>query len=91
MEYYGNYMYRENKKQNTFDIIEIFENVTIIYNDGIRELFDAIYLDNNAVYTGKVLKIDNLEVFLEGGGIPKNIIKHIEWNIKKKVFKNMFL
>lgn len=86
MDCYGIQMFENNKKNETYEIVEIFENVTIIYNDGIREVFDAIYQNNNAVYTGTILKINNHEVFVEGGGIPKNIIKNIEWKNKKKIY-----
>ena len=77
----------ETTKDNTFVPIELFEKVTITYNDGKREVFDAIYIRDNGVYTGIVLNIDNHEVFVESGGIPKNIVKHIEWDSKKTVLR----
>ena len=63
------------------------QSVTITYNDGKREVFDAIYIRDTGVYTGIVLNIDNHEVFVESGGIPKNIVKHIEWDSKKTVLR----
>ena len=54
-------------------------------------MFDAIYINDFGIYTGKVLKENNDEVFVEEGGILRNNIKHIKWDIKKTVLKSKIL
>ncbi len=92
-------MKEDNKINDTFEMIEILENATIIYDDGDREIFEAILLTDNGVIFGWILKIEKTdncksissidchEIFMEGGGIPKDNIKHIEGGIKKTVIK----
>ena len=92
-------MNNNNKKEDTFEMIEILENAAIIYDDGDREIFEAIFLTDNEVIFGWILKIEKTddcksvssidchEKFIESGGIPKDNIKHIKGGIKKKVFK----
>ena len=99
MENRGNQMNDDNKKDDTFEMIEILENATIIYDDGDRAIFEAILLTDQGVIFGQILKveksdhcksvnsIDCHEIFMECGGIPKENIKHIEGGIKKPVFK----
>ena len=90
----------DNKKDDTFEMIKILENATIIYDDGNRAIFEAIFLTNKGeIIFGQILKveksdhcksvssIDCHEIFMECGGIPKENIKHIEGGIKKPVFK----
>ena len=89
----------DNKKDDTFEMIEILENATIIYDDGDRAIFEAILLTDQGVIFGQILivektdlcksisSIDCHEIFRECGGIPKDNIKSIEGGIKKKVFK----
>ena len=96
----GSQMNDDNKKDDTFEMIEILENATIIYDDENRAIFEAIFLtDKGVILIGRILKdektdhcksigsIDCHEIFMEDGGIPKENIKHIEGGIKKKVFK----
>ena len=90
----------DNKKDDTFEMIEILENATIIYDDGDKAIFEAIFLtDKREIIFGQILtvekadhcksvsSIDCHEIFMECGGIPKENIKHIEGGIKKSVFK----
>ena len=92
----------DNKKDAIFEIIEILENATIIYDDGNRAIFKAILLtDKREIIFGQILtfektdhcksisSIDCHDVFRECGGIPKDIIKSIEGGIKKTVFKKI--
>jgi hypothetical protein len=94
-------MIGDNKKENKADIIEILENVNVIYVNGERTVFQAILLtDNGDIIFGRLLKvmeIDNYrsfrsigcdEIFIEGGGIPKDNVKQIDGGIKKMVIKN---
>ena len=61
--------------------IEVFENVRIIYNDGKKDYFEAIYISNKGVFTGRIIKGNK---FVNGGFIPKNNIKYIKGNSKIK-------
>ena len=82
-------------------IIEILENVTIIYDDWKRELFDAIYINDRRVITGRILKIIKPrsyiaygcntchDTFVDSGVIPINNIKSIEGGTKKKLLKKL--
>ena len=74
----------ENRKDDTYEMIEILENATVFYTDGTQEKYDAIHITDKWVFTGHVL---NNEVFVEGGGIPKENVKHIEHNAKRKIRK----
>jgi len=98
----GNQMNDDNKKDDTFEMIEILENATIIYDDGNRAIFEAILLtDKREIIFGQILTVENTDhdrsvssidchdVFRECGGIPKDIIKSIEGGTKKTVFKKI--
>ncbi len=97
----GSQMNDDNKKDDTFEMIEILENATMIYDDGDRAIFEAILLTDQGVIFGQILKveksdhcksvssIDCHEIFMEYGGIPKDIIKSIEGGTKKTVFKKI--
>ena len=90
------------RKHDELMKIEILENATIIYDDGDRAIFKAIFLnDKKVIIFGEILTIENqdrsksygnidcYDVFLECGGIPKDNIKSIEGGTKKIVFKNV--
>ena len=81
-----------NKKDNNFKIIEVLENVAVIYQKGRqkKEVFDAIYLNGDGIYTGYILKKNDIsyyEEFIECGFIPNYNIKKIEGSAKRKVYK----
>ena len=82
------------KKENKFELIEILENATIIYKNGNREIFEAIYpTEYGEVIFGQILygSIEDCPGFFkECGGIPKDNIKSIVGGIKKTVVKNAF-
>lgn len=86
------------KKDDKTEMIEILENATVIYEDGKREIFEAILLtDEGEIIFGQLLAVENTalcksvnsierhDVFGECGGIPKDNIKSIEGGTKKKV------
>lgn len=90
----------KNKKDDTFEMIEILENATIIYNDGDRAIFKAIFLtDKKEIIFGQILTVENADhcksvssidchaIFRESGGIPKDNIKSIVGGTKKSVLK----
>ncbi len=90
----------ENKKDDTFEMIEILENATIIYDDGNRAIFEAIFLTaEGEIIFGQILKvektdlcksissIDCRDIFRECGGIPKDNVKRIEGGTRRTVYK----
>ena len=68
-------------------IVEILEDVTIVYNNGEKEFYNAINITNSWVFTGH---FRNNKEFIEGGGIPKDNIKDIICNMKRRVYKEDF-
>ena len=74
------------KKQdkNEFEIINILEMAKIIYNDGKRDIFEAIHITEEGIHTGRI--INNFE-FINGGFIPKENIKNIIGGIERKILK----
>ena len=96
----GSQMNDKNKKDDTFEMIEILENATIIYDDGGRAIFETIHItDKGVILIGRILKdekighcksignIDCHEIFMEDGGIPKDNVKRIEGGTRKTVYK----
>lgn len=92
----------ENQKYETFETIEILENVTIIYNDENRVIFEAIFpTDKGEIIFGRILavektdlcqsvnSIDSHDIFRACGGIPKDNIKSIEGGTKKTVLRKI--
>ena len=82
------------KNNLKFEIIEIIENVAVIYHRGKekKEVFDAIYITKDGVFTGFILKkYDNnfYEEFIECGYIPNHNIKTIEGSARRKVYKRL--
>lgn len=81
--------YKKNKK---FELIEVLENVAVIYQRGRekKEVFDAIHKNGDGIYIGFILKKDDknyYEEFIECGFIPNHNIKKIEGSVKRKVYK----
>jgi hypothetical protein len=79
------------KKKNNFELIEVLENVAVIYQRGRekKEVFDAIHMNGDGIYTGYILKKEGksfYEEFIECGYIPKHNIKRIEGSVKRKVY-----
>ena len=95
----GSQMNDDNKKDDTFEMIEILENATIIYDDGDRAIFEAIFLtDEGEIIFGQTLtvektghcksisSIDCHEIFIECGGIPKDNVKQIKGGTRRTVY-----
>jgi hypothetical protein len=83
-----------NLNENIFEIIEIFENATIINSYGDKEHFDAIQIDDLGIIIGYTMGASKTkktikEEFIPFGFIPKNNIKHIINGIKKIVYKKI--
>ena len=66
-------------------MIEVLENATIVYTDGIKERFDAIRLSTKNVITGRILRKNGTEEFKQCGFISRQNIKQIYNGSKKKI------
>ena len=61
------------KKDDSFKMIEILQNATITYSDGVKEQFEAVRITDKGVVIGRIL--DN--EFVDCGFISKGNIKEI--------------
>lgn len=68
-------------------LIEILKNATIVYNDGVKERYDAIHVTDKKVITGRVLKTGRTEKFGAYGFISRRNVKQIYDGSKKKIPK----
>ena len=76
-----------NTKNEELETIEIFQDAIVIYKDGLKELHDVLYIQNNMIFTGHILRDDyDNELFVCSGGIPKQNISRIEVVIKKRIY-----
>jgi len=66
-------------------MIEVMENATIVYTDGVKERFEAVYLTDKRVVTGRIYKTNGTEEFKEHGFIYRQNIKEIHNGSKRKV------
>ncbi len=69
-------------------MIEVLENATIVYSDGVKEQFEAVYLTDKRVVTGRIFKTNGSEEFKECGFISRENIIQI-YNGSKRKMKNM--
>jgi hypothetical protein len=59
---------------------KIIENATIIYRNGQKEIFDAITLKVNGIYTGHIkLLNEGKKQFINHSYIPKDQVKKISF------------
>lgn len=92
-------MYTKNCENELFERIEIYENASIIYPDGNRDVFEGIQISDNKVIFGRVKVIkyntvknnlkplkDSIEVFVETGIIPESNIKKIQGGKKRLIY-----
>jgi hypothetical protein len=66
-------------------MIEILENATIVYTDGVKEHFDAIHVTEDKVVTGRILNKNRKIIFKKYGLILRNNIKQIYNGSKIKI------
>jgi hypothetical protein len=66
-------------------MIEVLENATIVYIDGVKERYDAIHMTAKRAITGRIFKIDGTEEFKECGFISRQNIKQIYNGSKRKI------
>ena len=64
---------------------DILTNVSLIYNDDFKQMFEAIEVTNKGYILGKICKRNKEDVFTECGFIPKINIKKINWDTKRKI------
>jgi len=77
-------MLKKKSTKNEFENVNILEKAQIIYSDGKMDIFQAIHLVDEGVYTGRIINNDE---FISGGFIPKESIKKIIGGIKRKILK----
>ena len=70
-----------------FEMIEILENATIVYIDGVKEQFDAIRLTHKRIITGRIFKNGETEEFVDCGFISRRNIKQIYDGSRRKIRK----
>jgi len=62
----------------SIDKNNIYKNAIITYYNGYKEMFDAIAITNQGIYTGIIRKNkNNNEEFIDGGLVTKETIKKI--------------
>ncbi|KYK28805.1 hypothetical protein AYK20_06540 [Thermoplasmatales archaeon SG8-52-1] len=66
-------------------MIEVMENATIVYTDGVKERFEAVYLTDKRVITGRIYNSNGNAEFKEYGFISRSNVKHIYNGSKRKV------
>jgi hypothetical protein len=76
-----------NYQKVKFTKSEILTDVSVIYTDDFEERFEAIKVTNSGYILGRIFKENMSDVFIAYGYIPKRNIKHIKWDIKKKIKK----
>ena len=73
----------KNTKDDTYKMIEILQNATVIYTDGVREQFDAMRLTDKWVIIGRIIDGE----FVDYGVISRQNIKEINECTKRKIHK----
>jgi len=73
----------KNTKDDTYKMIEILQNATVIYTDGVREQFDAMRLTDKWVIIGRIIDGE----FADYGVISRQNIKEINEGTKRKIHK----
>ena len=57
---------------------KIIENATILYKNGLKQIYDAIYITKKGIYTGHIItKKEDGEEFEDYGFIPTDQIERI--------------
>jgi len=53
----------DDNKDDEFELIEVLENVALLYKRGKekKEVFDAIHINKNGIFTGYILKTDKIK------------------------------
>ena len=84
------------KQNEKFEIIEALENAIVVYDNGEKELFDAVFVTEKGVITGCILQGQTnkkkhariSKEFIGSGFIPKDNIKKINGTRRKLLRRN---
>jgi len=68
--------------ENEYDTIIILEMAQIIYKGGKSDIFEAVHIADEGVYTGRII---NQNLFINAGFIPKENIKKIIGGVKRNI------
>jgi hypothetical protein len=68
-------------------MVEILENATVVYIDGVKERFDAIQLTEDKAITGRLFITNGKEKFMQNGFISRRNIKKIYNGTRRNVEK----
>ena len=71
----------KDNSEDTFKMIEIIQNATVIYSDGVKGKFEALRVIDKGVIIGRIF--DN--EFVDCGFISKGNIKKIKDGVKKQI------
>jgi hypothetical protein len=80
-------MAAENKGRDAYDLVDIIADAIVVYKDGKKELFDAIYVTKTRVSTGHIATTEDHAEFIEGGGIPRGNILRIDGGKTTQMYK----
>lgn len=56
-------MNNESVNENNYEIIEIIENVKIIYKCGKKDFFGAVHMTDEGVFTGRIVTVKKNNIF----------------------------
>ena len=71
----------KDKSKESYGMIEIIENATVIYTDGVAEQFEVIRVIDKGAIIGRIIDGE----FLGCGFISKSNIKEIRWGKKREL------
>jgi hypothetical protein len=75
----------EGENIRAFERVEVLENATVIYTDGVTEQFEAVRLTDGGVIIGRIMNEGGHEEFVACGFIPRRNIKKINEGAKRKM------
>jgi hypothetical protein len=65
----------------------IRKNVTIIFKNGSREIFDAISIQKTGIYVGHIKSTNKVNEFIDNRFIPRSHVKKIFVSKSNKFFE----
>jgi hypothetical protein len=71
----------KNKSKKSVEVINIIENATVVYTDGVREQFEVVRQTDKGVIIGRIIDGE----LVDCGFISKNNIKQINDGNMKQV------
>ena len=67
--------------------IQVLEDPIVEYKDGRKELFTALHITNEGIYTGHIITESRYPTFVGEGGISKNSIARIVGGTTRQVYQ----